>query len=110
VGTDSGFDPWIEIDASALRHNAAEVSRVVGGRPILALLKNNAYGLGDTAMAPILASCPEVSGIACVRVAEALAMRRAGVTKPILNMAEVSESTKLQSPPNLNAFLPRRVV
>jgi alanine racemase len=90
-GSDSGFDPWLEIDATALRHNAAEVSRLVGGRPILAVVKNNAYGIGDTVVGPILAGCREIAGIACVRVAEAIAMREAGVTKPILTMAEVSE-------------------
>ena len=62
-----------------------------GGRPILAVVKNNAYGLGDQTVGPILADCPEVGGIACVRVHEGLAMRQAGVGKPILNMAEVSE-------------------
>jgi alanine racemase len=40
----------------------------------------------------LLADFPEVGGIACVRVEEGLVMREAGVTKPILNMAEVSES------------------
>jgi alanine racemase len=95
-GSDRGFDPWLEIDANALRHNAAEVSRLVGGRPILAVVKNNAYGLGDTVVGPILASCREIAGIACVRVAEAVAMREAGVTKPILNMAEVSEEELLE--------------
>ncbi len=90
VASDS-FDPWIEIDREAYRHNVREASRLAGGRPILAVVKNNAYGLGDQAVGPILAGCPEVGGIACVRVQEALAMREAGVTKPILNMAEVSE-------------------
>jgi alanine racemase len=86
-----GFDPWIEIIAESFRHNVREVSRLAGGRPILAVIKNNAYGLGDQVVGPIVASCEEVHGLACVRVAEALAMREAGVTKPILNMAEVSE-------------------
>jgi alanine racemase len=85
-------DPWIEIDRGAFQHNVREASRLAGGRPILAVVKNNAYGLGDQTVGPILAACPEVGGIACVRVHEGLAMRQAGVTKPILNMAEVSES------------------
>jgi alanine racemase len=84
-------DPWIEIDRAAFQHNVREASRLAGGRPILAVVKNNGYGLGDQTVGPILAECPEVGGIACVRVHEGLAMRRAGVRKPILNMAEVSE-------------------
>ncbi len=86
------FDPWIEIDRAAYRHNVREAARLSGGRPILAVVKNNAYGLGDRAVAPVLADLPEVGGIACVRVEEALAMRDAGVTKPILVMAEGSEA------------------
>jgi len=90
-GDDSGYDPWLEIDAGAFRHNVGEVSRLAGGRPILAVVKNNGYGLGDTLVGPLLSSCSQVHGLACVRPAEALAMRRAGVRKPILNMSEVSE-------------------
>ena len=87
----SSPDPWIEIDRRAFQHNVREASRLAGGRPILAVVKNNAYGLGDQTVGPILAGFPEVGGIACVRVHEGLAMRQAGVSKPILNMAEVSE-------------------
>lgn len=91
-GHPSGFDPWIEIIADAFRHNAAEVARIAGGTPILAVIKNNAYGLGDQVVGPIVAACPGVAGLACTRVAEALALREAGVRKPILNMAENCEA------------------
>jgi alanine racemase len=90
-GDDHGFDPWLEIIGPSFRHNAREVARIAGGRPIMAVVKNNAYGMGDGIVGPLLAGCPEVSGIACVRPAEALAMRRAGVRKPILTMAELGE-------------------
>jgi alanine racemase len=73
-----------------------EASRLAGGRPILAVIKNNAYGLGDQVIGPIIAGCDEVYGLACVRAAEAVAMREAGVTKPILNMAEVVEEEGLE--------------
>jgi alanine racemase len=95
-GSFDGFDPWIEILEGNFRHNVREVSRIAGGRPILAVIKNNAYGLGDQVVGPIVASCPEVHGLACVRAAEAISMREAGVTKPILNMAEVSEAEGLE--------------
>jgi len=90
-GDASGYDPWLEIESDALRHNVSEVSRLAGGRPILAVVKNNGYGLGDTLVAPLLSACPEIYGIACVRPSEALAIREAGVKKPILIMSEVSE-------------------
>lgn len=87
----TSHDPWIEIIQSAVEHNVGEASRLASGRPILAVVKNNAYGLGDIPMGPIIAARKEVAGIACVRVAEAIALRNAGVKKPILVMAEVSE-------------------
>ncbi len=85
------FDPWIELDRTAWAHNVREAARLAGGRPILAVVKNNAYGLGDRAVGPLLASMSEVGGLAAVRVEEALAMRAEGVTKPIVVMAEGSE-------------------
>jgi alanine racemase len=84
-------DPWIEIERSAFEHNVQEAARLAGGRPILAVVKNNAYGLGDRTVGPLLAGLPEVGGLACVRVEEALAMREAGVTKPIVVMSVVSD-------------------
>jgi alanine racemase len=91
-GDDNGFDPWLEVIGDHFRHNAREVSRLAGGRPILAVVKNNAYGMGDTIVGPLLDSCREIGGIACVRPAEALAMRRSGVKKPLLTMAEFGEA------------------
>lgn len=90
-GSDDGFDPWVEIIEPAFRHNAVEVSRIARGRPILAVVKNNAYGLGDQVVGPIVDRCPQVGGLACVRPGEALAMRAAGVRKPLLTMAELGE-------------------
>ena len=89
--TPTRFDPWIELDRAAWTQNVREAARLADGRPILAVVKNNAYGLGDRAVGPLLADMPEVAGIAAVRVEEALAMREEGVTKPIVVMAEGSE-------------------
>ena len=89
--TPTRFDPWIELDRAAWAHNVGESARLAGGRPILAVVKNNAYGLGDRAVGPLLADMPQVGGLAAVRVEEALAMREEGVTKPIVVMAEGSE-------------------
>lgn len=91
-----GFDPWLEIDRAAFHHNVRQALRLAGGRPIMAVVKNNAYGLGDSVVGPLLAECDQVAAIACVRVAEAVSMRQAGVSKPILNMAEVSEEEAVE--------------
>src|SRR5262249_33535674 len=61
------FDPWLEIDAAALAHNVTTLARLSGGRPIFAVVKNNAYGCGITTVGPILDRLPGVAGLAAVR-------------------------------------------
>ncbi len=85
------FDPWLEIDPSALVTNAGIVSRLAGGRPILAVIKNNAYGLGLTQVAHILEPLESIAGFAVVKAAAALALREAGVRKPVLLMGLFSD-------------------
>jgi alanine racemase len=87
----SGFAPWLEIDADALIHNVRTISRLAGGRPIIAVVKNNAYGLGLSVAGPLLDAMPEVRALAVVRPDEALTLRRARIRKPILLMGPASE-------------------
>lgn len=86
------FDPWVEVDAAAVLDNAATLARLAGGRPILAVVKNNAYGLGYADAAHILERSPHVEGFAVVKTAEAHTLRDSGVTKPILLMALYDEA------------------
>ncbi len=81
------FDPWLEIDAAALRQNVLAVSKLSGERPILAVIKNNAYGLGLTTVASVLEPMPQVKGFAVVKAEAAIALRDAGIRKPVLLMA-----------------------
>jgi alanine racemase len=92
---DSGFDPWIEVSAANLRHNATEVSRRVEGRPILAVIKNNGYGLGVETVARILEPLPGIAGFAVVKLQEAHTLLDAGIRKPVLFMGPFGE-TELQ--------------
>ncbi len=85
------FDPWIEVDAEALQYNAKTVSKLSGGRPVLAVIKNNAYGLGLTTVAAVLEPLPEVKGFAVVKAEEAIALRDSGISKPILLLALFSD-------------------
>ena len=80
---DSSFDPWVEIDAANLRHNAAEVYRRAG-RPILAVIKNNGYGAGVVNVAKVLEPLAPIAGFAVVKLHEAVTLRDAGVRKPVL--------------------------
>lgn len=83
---DSSFDPWIEVDSANLRHNVAEIHRRNGGRPILAVIKNNGYGSGVVNVARVLEPLDPIAGFAVVKLHEAMTLRDAGVRKPILLM------------------------
>lgn len=85
------FDPWLEIDAAALRSNVAVVSGLAGKRPILAVIKNNAYGLGLTTVASVLDPMPQIKGFAVVKAEAAIALRDAGIRKPVLLMGLFSD-------------------
>ena len=82
------LDPWIEVNAAHLAHNAAEVARLTG-RPILAVIKNNGYGLGLVQVARVLAAQPGVSGLAVIKLDEALRLRDAGISTPLVLMGPV---------------------
>ena len=88
---DSSFDPWVEIHRDNLRHNVAEISRRVSGRPILAVIKNNGYGMGAVKIARLLEPQPEIFGFAVVKLHEAFSLRDAGIRKPILLLGPFDE-------------------
>lgn len=87
----SSFDPWVEVRAGHLRHNVAEISRRAGGRPIIAVVKNNGYGLGVANVARALEPLEAVAGFAVVKLDEGLAIRSAGIDKPVLLMGPLDE-------------------
>jgi alanine racemase len=89
--TGSSFDPWVEIRTDHLAHNVAEIRRRVGGRPILAVTKNNGYGLGVVNVARALSPVDAVAGFAVVKLDEALAIRAADIRKPVLLMGPFDE-------------------
>ena len=88
---DSFFDPWVEIHRENLRHNVAEISRRVSTRPILAVIKNNGYGMGAVNIAQLLEPQPEIFGFAVVKLHEAFSLRDAGIRKPILLLGPFDE-------------------
>lgn len=86
------FDPWIEIHAPNLAHNVREVSRASGKRPIMAVVKNNGYGLGAATVARQFEPLAEVGGVAVVKLDEAVTLRDRDVTKPVLLMGPFTTS------------------
>ena len=91
ASTDSSFDPWVEINAENLRHNVKEIARRVASRPILAVIKNNGYGMGVANVGQLLESQPEIAGLAVVKFHEAVSLRDAGIRKPIVLMGPFDE-------------------
>ncbi len=88
---DSSFDPWVEIHRENLRHNVKEISRRAASRPILAVIKNNGYGMGVTNVAQLLEPQSEIFGFAVVKLHEAVSLRDAGIRKPILLLGPFDE-------------------
>jgi alanine racemase len=91
VAKDSSFDPWVEIHGENLRHNVQEIARRAGGRPILAVIKNNGYGMGVANVARLLEPQSEIFGFAVVKFHEAMLLRDAGIRKPVLLMGPFDE-------------------
>lgn len=75
---------WAEIDLNNIRHNFNEVRRLVGPTVrIMAAVKADAYGHGAVEVAKTLAEAgAEYFGVAIMN--EAVQLRRAGITQPIL--------------------------
>ena len=88
---DSRFDPWLEIQPRHMTQNVAAVAKASGGRPILAVIKNNGYGLGVVTVARILAPLPQITGLAVIKLQEAVSIREAGVRAPVVLMGPFEE-------------------
>ena len=74
---------WAEVDLDALHHNLSLIRRRMGTRPILAVVKADAYGHGAVPVARAL----ERAGVEHFGVAlpeEGVELRRAGLRAPIL--------------------------
>jgi len=69
------------IDLSALRHNFHQVQRAAPGCQVLAVVKSDAYGHGAATCARALQEADQL-GVACLE--EAVELREAGITAPIL--------------------------
>jgi len=87
----SPFDPWVEIHSDNLRHNVREIHRRVASRPILAVIKNNGYGMGVVNVARLLEPLAPIAGLAVVKLQEAVTLREAGLRKPILLLGPFDE-------------------
>lgn len=74
---------WVEIDSAAIRHNLGLVRKLAGRARVYAVCKGDAYGF-DALTVARLAAAVGIDALACGDPAEALCIRKAGVTLPIL--------------------------
>jgi alanine racemase len=76
---------WVDVDLAALVANARTVAAVSGSR-LLPMVKANGYGLGATAVARAL-EILDPWGFGVASLDEAGALRRSGITRPIVVLA-----------------------
>jgi alanine racemase len=74
---------WIEIDHAAIRHNLRVIRSAVGEAAVIGVVKANAYGHGDVAVARTLVA-EGVDRLAVASVDEARRLREAGIDVPLL--------------------------
>jgi alanine racemase len=75
---------WVEVDHEALRANLALVRQLAGAdKQVIGVVKANAYGHGDVAVAETLLEAG-VERLAVATVPEALRLRAAGIRAPLL--------------------------
>ena len=82
-------DVWIEVDLAALRHNLQQVRRVLAdGVGIMAVVKANGYAHGYVEPSrAFLDAGADALGV--TRLDEALVIREAGITAPVLLFAPI---------------------
>ena len=77
------MDPWIEVNLDQIRWNFSQIKKQVKVR-VMAVVKANAYGHGLVDVAQTLEKAG-VDGLMVGKLAEALALREAGIQSPVLN-------------------------
>jgi alanine racemase len=79
-----------EINLSALRHNLAAVGRIAGKRPVIAVVKADAYGHGAVEVSKRLLS-EGVSALAVAFSGEGRALREQGISAKIIVLFDRTE-------------------
>lgn len=95
---------WVDIDLGALRQNARTMA-ARAGKPLLPMVKADAYGLGAVAVARALEPM-DVWGFGIAAVREGEELRAAGIRRPILVFtpllpSEFAEARRLGLTPTL---------
>lgn len=83
------MDPWIEVDLRNITHNLNQIRKIVHPRPVMAVIKANAYGHGLVETAKFLEK-QNIRFLAVGKVQEALQLRKNDVKTPVLNFGPFS--------------------
>jgi alanine racemase len=82
---------WIEISKNALEHNLKAYKKAIGSRALGVVVKSNAYGHGIVQSAQICQQSEYADWLIVATLSEALQLRNAGITKPILVVYFIDE-------------------
>lgn len=85
----TSHDTELEVDLEALIHNYNHYRRLTAGRPLVVMVKASAYGLGAIEVARTLQSIGKPTFAVAV-IEEGIALRKAGVTAPIIVLNPVT--------------------
>ncbi len=86
--------PVAHIDLAAIRHNLSRVKQLAPNSKVMSVIKANAYGHGDIAVANALMEGSDAFAVA--RLSEGLRLRQAGITKNIVILEGVNNVAQLQ--------------
>jgi len=89
---DNSRPTWAEIDLTAIEHNLDSIRQAAGSARIMAVVKANAYGHG---VDQVSHTCQEwgVDYFGVASLEEALELRQAGITGPVLTLGYLPESS-----------------
>ncbi len=91
------------LDLGALRHNVNVARELAPHAKVMAVVKANAYGHGAVIIAGALQSMVDALAVACIE--EAMELRYAGITAPILLLEGVFEAAELATAAQLDLWL-----
>lgn len=80
----SGSDPWLEINLNNIAWNLTQIRKKVHNRPVMGVIKANAYGHGMVKVARFMEK-QNIRFLAVGKLQEALQLRESNIKTPILN-------------------------
>lgn len=84
----ANYSTWLEIDLGAVRNNVRRM-KAITGRGVIAVIKGNGYGHGLVEMGRAVSQAG-ADYLAVARIEEALPLRQAGITTPVLVLGYIT--------------------